>query len=78
MGRLDKNGGFIEQGNRTRLNPRVLILEDRRVFYDFSRSDPSAPSETYEINLFLEEKFEAYGLFEKRFEKLYEDFKSIN
>lgn len=89
VGRIDENGGFIEHGNKTRsnpreipryllrLNPRVLILQDGRVFYNILKSDPSAPSETYEVGLFLEENFGAYGLFKEKFKKLYEDFKNF-
>jgi len=90
VGILQDNGGFISRvyiktlnpkeipKYLLELNPRILILEDGRVFYDLTRSDPEAPGEIYEINLFLGENFRAYGVFEERFNRLYEDFKRVN
>ena len=90
VGRLQADGSFVARGKNDaqnpkqvpkymlRLNPRIVITEDGRVFYDITRADPTSQDEHYELGLFLNEQFGAYGIFEERFDRLYQDFKSIN
>ena len=90
VGRLQADGSFVVRGKNDaqnpkqvpkymlRLNPRIVITEDGRVFYDITRADPTSQDEHYELGLFLNEQFGAYGIFEERFDRLYQDFKSIN
>ena len=84
VGRLERDGAFIstmwnEKTQRslpkyiTSLKPRIIIIEDRRVFYSIS-SEESTGNHCSNLNLFLGEQFKAYGSFESRFEKLYRDY----